>query len=80
MYILNIPTNVDIPREDIITLMKVGYSNIHSMLSSLIIRLAENYDDLKEDLINCLNDNNKLSFNLNKNNAASRFFLWLHIN
>jgi len=73
-YILNIPDDSLIDHDDIITLMKVGYSNIHSMLSSLITRLAENYDELYPELIDSL-ENNRLKFNTTKNTAASRFFM-----
>lgn len=66
-------TLANLESEDTITLMKVGFGNIHSMLSSLIYRLAQNYDatqpQLKAEVVD-----GRLPVNLNQDTVATRLF------
>lgn len=68
--------NEHIDDDDVIALMKVGFGNIHSMLSSIMFQMATYFDELKEKIAL---KNDRISLDLNYDTPVNRFFLACYV-
>lgn len=62
--------NPAMEEDDVLTLIKVGFGNIHSMMTSMIRRLASSFEKVRQAI-----GSDKVSLDLNSASAANRFFV-----